>query len=845
MIKNAYRLVSYLLLSFMAITIIGCGEDEEPSLLIDARRPHLFKSPTISCKLTERFAETSIGPDGTLSCFVIDSICNPGEAAKKADDYFDEIANLYRKNAKTELFAEQGVLIYATLDNSLIQIRVGDELNTYMTMRGVTAGAKYMQLQKEGIDKGVDDVCPVMMKEVWNEIEHLHNLGFWEKLKLKISITWIGDALYSIGKPSESVMGKIPTLAAAVIGRIMGKTNSLLITICIISLFVWLLNSLCDKYLDKTPEADKDTMLIGHVKMGKLVFWVKLLINMIIITPALGTFSYFSNMRTEDILYLEAHNMPFVKVIDWGSLTSSSDNFAYYIFILGIFFFLNYIMTPRRLLAYYFHSEGKKDLMLLNRNHTLRDQCVDITRKGKWEFRLFLGTLALVVVWELLRMLVLAVLGIIAWLSSQFPGDDDSSSDSVDVSSSESSSSGMGGGGGIPSAGGGGGVARSMLRSTQSGSHNHQLQSNTNTNLFSHGSGRSGSGYQYDNSEHLNYGDEDNIGKSLAGMGLSQSIAAKLPPEFFKKPFTCTMKRVVIEGIILSCVLIISAPLLLNVALAMFFAIYLGVRFPVSLAMEVIYDRHLDNHPDIYKRYSSSDRQTIKSYIPSITNGDFWGASALYGMGVLLGYVLTFASSAIIVSCLSLFGGQKQSVAPEKIEVFMNPDSTYDYKDDERVITFGHYNEAYSFKRTQLGKVLHADLGYGYVDSLGNEVIPCQYPYATEFFNERALVKIKEGYPLYGIDRDGNTIFKTKYQYGECFSGGKAFVTNDPDKDVGGFIDTEGNIAIAPIYGLWKEENGDVSFPLFSGSQAKVSKKGQNGFVNSFGVFTIADEASN
>lgn len=831
-------IVSYTLFVLLSVMLTGCGEEEKPSIIPDARRPLLHNPYELSCTLTQRFAKTNIGPDGTFSYIVLDTVAIPGEEASRADAIFEEIANAFRKNAKTELFAKQGVLIYATPADSLIQLRVGSELDTYMTMRGVTAGSRYMELQKMGLEKGVDDVCPIMMKEVWNEIEHLHNLGFWDKLKLKISITWIGDVLYSIGKPSDSLMGKIPTFTANVIGKIIGKTNSFLIAICVISLLVWLLNMLCDKLLDKTPSADKESMLMGHIEMNKMAFWVKLIIDLMIVTPALGTFCYFSNMRTEDILYLQAQNMPFVEMIDWSSLASTSDKFTFYVFILGILFFLNYIMTPRRLFAYFVHSEGNNDIMLLNRNHTLRDQCVDITRKGKWEFRLFLGTLAIIFIWELLHMILLAILALFAWVS-QFFGDDDSSSEVTGISDNSTHTSL--GGGGIPSTGGGG-AASSLLHRNQTGSPASHLRSG-NVPPFGHGGGKSGNNIEYDKNHtvHLNYDDEDNIGKSLAGMGIAQKIAAKLPKEFFKKPFKCTLKRVVKEGVILSCVLIISAPFLFNAALTLFFATYFGVRFPLLLAQEFVYIRHLDNHPGIYRRYSKNDKLSIWSYTPSLLDGDFWFSTFLYSVAVVSAYFLTFFSSGVITYTLGLFGDRNENVTPEKIEAFMNPDSTYDFKDGKRIITFSHYNIAYSFKRTQLGKVLRDDDGYGFVDSLGNEIIPCQYRFATEFFNDRALVKNKAGLPLYGIDRDGKTVFKTKYIFGECFSGGMAFVTKDINEDVGGFIDTEGNLVIPAKYGLWKDENQDCFFPLFSGGKAKVSCKGKNGYVDSEGIFTVAE----
>lgn len=612
-----YKLWHYAVLIVFAMLMTCCNSSENITLSKDARKPKLFNSTNYLYEQTRRFSGIEIGPELTLTYIVIEANSIPGEAAKKADNCFMEIANAFKKSSKTNLFAEQGVLIYATPNDSLVQIRVGEQLERYLMMRGVTAGTKYISLQNKGKETGIDNIIPIMTKDVWDEIEHLHNHGFWEKLQIKVSITWIGDVLYSIGKPSDSLMGKIPSFTNRFIGKIAGETHSMLLTVCIIALLLWLMNVLCEKFLDETPETDKDTVLIGHIQMDKLVFWVKLILNIVIITPTLGTFTYFSNMRTEDILYLEAHNMPFAQTVDWESMTTSSAPSTFIIFMLGILFFLNYILSPHRLWAYIISSGD--DIGLLCRNHTLRDQCVDITRKGKWDYRLFLGALALVVLWEILHFLIVFILGIVAYLCQFLFNNDSEITESSTISESNeltpSENPSIGGSGGPLLHKHGGGPAPSLP-------HGHSCPHN-----IENGSTQTEDVYQNKNTEHLNYHDDNNLSKTMMGMGLTQAIAAKLPNSFFKEPFKCIRNRVVKEGIILSCILILATPLLFNAAFATFFAIYSGVCFTFSLIYEFIYSNFLKNHPNIYLRYSKDDEPSIASYLELLQKGNFWNST--------------------------------------------------------------------------------------------------------------------------------------------------------------------------------------------------------------------------
>lgn len=799
------------------IVTISCG-DEEGNISDDARRPIVINHTDNSYERIADFAKTNIGPVNTISCIVIDSTAVSGKEGEKADFWFEEISNVFKKE-RSSLFADRGVLIYAIHNDSLVQVRVGSELQTYMTMKGFIAGSKYLNFQKEGYEKGIDYVATSITRTIWSEIDYLQNMGFWGKLRYKISVSWLGDVLYTIGKPSDSLLGKVPTFIAYVISSILGKTNSMFLTICIISLFIWLVNLLCDKLINNVSESDKNTMLLGHIDLNSFSFWIKLILNIIIITPTLGAFTFFSNLRTEDILYLNAHNMPFIEIVNWDDWFNASSPSLYATVSLAVLFFINYLLSPHRLLAFLFSSGN--DICLLNYNHTLRDQCVDITRRGKWEFRLFLGGLAIIFLWEILHYLILFILAAIGWLS-QFWGDDDSETPSIEQENYHAYG---------PSAGGGAGITAKIINRAQHSSSTQQLTHSTGKISYEN--------HNYESSR-INIDDEGNLGKSLAGMGISHAIASKLPRDFFKKPFECTYGRILKEAIILSCVLLIATPIILNEALTILFTIGYGLKIILSLAYEYFYHLYLENNGWIYYRYNHANRFTFSGTMSQIFTTDFWETAFFYFTSIIGIATITFLI-VIALSSIWDFLTPNHKTA-ETIETFMHLDSTYDYKDGERVITFSHYQEACSFKRSQLGYVKSKESGVGYVDSLGNEAIRCQYAYGTEFFNERALVKKHINETLIGIDRNGKTVFTTSFLYAAGYSGGKSFVTNNANKEVGGFIDTEGVLVIPAKYGVWKEKDGSVIYPYFRDGKAKVKYKGDNCSIDSDGSIHYSDE---
>lgn len=109
---------------------------------------------------------------------------------------------------------------------------------------------------------------------------------------------------------------------------------------------------------------------------------------------------------------------------------------------------------------------------------------------------------------------------------------------------------------------------------------------------------------------------------------------------------------------------------------------------------------------------------------------------------------------------------------------------------------------------------------WGYIDTEGKEIIPCQYDDAFSFSEGLASVKGENG--RYGyIDKKGKIKIDFSFGYAESFSGGIAVVTNDLTWQFPRltFIDSKGNI-IKELSNLntrgWIDETDNLELGSFS-----------------------------
>ena len=580
------------ILLLFAFVFMGCSEENE-SKVHQQIPPFLLNSTNVQLSKTTSFIKKNISPEGILTFIVVDSISDSYGRKEAADSCFSEIHHQLIEHYKNNTFRYNGLLIYATVNDSLVQLRCGVELSKYLKLKGVTAGSRYMHLQHQAKYLGIDSIIPNITTIAWGEIKNMYNRSLLEKINMGVYLSWFDDILLSIGTPSESLTGTIPSIITKFISEINGKTNSLLYAMIIFMIFYWLINYVFDRLFCWAPKADRKTMLIGHDKKG--IYFLKLFVNGIIIAPSLGTFFYFSNLRTEDILFLESNNIPYIEMFDWSLVSTSSSPSFFLTVLLSVIFYISYLFSPRHLLAYYFSSNKSNKIVL--KNKTLIEQCADLSTKGKWDFRLFMGAVFVVLIFELLTliynfviwlfypvaMFFLYVVGHIvqseltapdvpidtASIDASIPSQPENTIDVNAISKSNTID------------------INETVENSAKGIATQKIFKKSSTTDYLH----STSTRKVVSSESVDHmkNDDENIGKSLAGVAIANAIASKLPKDFLSRPFLYALKKVNREGIMISLALLFVAPMILNESIAIFFIFFYLIKIFTSIISEFVF----------------------------------------------------------------------------------------------------------------------------------------------------------------------------------------------------------------------------------------------------------------
>ena len=146
---------------------------------------------------------------------------------------------------------------------------------------------------------------------------------------------------------------------------------------------------------------------------------------------------------------------------------------------------------------------------------------------------------------------------------------------------------------------------------------------------------------------------------------------------------------------------------------------------------------------------------------------------------------------------------------------------------------------------------------YGFIDAAGVEVVPTELPFAWNYSEGLALVRMRKndtvgvlesllariglrastdtGYAF--LDRDGTVAFRVPGLSAASFSGGLAPFERDRgwfQSSTWGYLDRDGNVAVAPT----------LDGPAFRhiDGLARAGESGQIGFIDREGAFVIAPE---
>ena len=160
---------------------------------------------------------------------------------------------------------------------------------------------------------------------------------------------------------------------------------------------------------------------------------------------------------------------------------------------------------------------------------------------------------------------------------------------------------------------------------------------------------------------------------------------------------------------------------------------------------------------------------------------------------ILLATALLMA--ATITGCDQNKSG-KQPAEPTKVENGQQTEVTMEVLEALAKV-MPKYNEVYSFSEG-LAAVSDSETHlYGFIDKMGNEVIPCQYNYIYQGFKDGIAVVSKSGDDRTLIDKKCKEIASFNYPCGEFQDGLMPFMVETDDYDYKeGYLDVTGKVVI-------------------------------------------------
>lgn len=335
------------------IVLVSCSAKDNANELIDTQfAAEVIDSSHVLSPKTFTYLHNIKPPLGIKPVVVAVENIEDSEMGNYADDLFDQFC---KKKYSGNTFSQRGILIVASKNPELVQVRVGATYAVYCRMRGSAAGANYLSMQKETLSRGIDEMCPIALKNVIEDIEECRQLPWYKKVSLKMSFIPIEMFMDDVATPSESFFSQFyfrPFLYIVGTVRSIFKNwilSFLFIAIVYTLLKSWIedkLNAFIIKKATKDSDDDEDyfyTFTIYNLIKTVVVFLVKLIITI----PTLAAITVLSTSRMEDIIALRYANIPSVELMENVTHWTNSTPGLWIVLLLMIIYYLKFLFCEK------------------------------------------------------------------------------------------------------------------------------------------------------------------------------------------------------------------------------------------------------------------------------------------------------------------------------------------------------------------------------------------------------------------------------------------------------------------------------------------------------------------
>jgi len=186
----------------LIVSFVSCNAKDDPNALLDTQfAAEVIDSSHILSPKTYSYLHNIKPPLGVKPVVVAVDRIEDSQMGTFADNLFDQFCE---KQYSGNTFSKRGILVVASKNPELVQVRVGRTYDVYCRMRGSAAGADYLSMQKECLSKGIDEMCPIALRNVVEDIEHCRELPWYKKLLLKVSFMHVDVLMDDLATPSKS-----------------------------------------------------------------------------------------------------------------------------------------------------------------------------------------------------------------------------------------------------------------------------------------------------------------------------------------------------------------------------------------------------------------------------------------------------------------------------------------------------------------------------------------------------------------------------------------------------------------------------------------------------------------
>lgn len=372
---NRFRVAS--ILSFIIILFASCDAKDDANALINTQ----FASEVVdSCHIlspkTYTYLQNIKPPLGIKPVIVVVEQIKDNQMGTYADNLFEQYC---KRKHSGNTFKERGILIVASKDPQLVQVRVGKTYAVYCRMRGSAAGADYLAMQKETPNIGIDEMCPIVLRNTIQDIEQCRNLPWYKKIALKMSFENVEMFFDDVATPSESFFSQFYfrpfIILVGTIKSLLGNwaLSFLFISIVYILTMDWIgkkLSTYVEKKAAKHSNDEADYLftlgIYNRIKtIGVFIF------KLFVIIPTLAAISILSTSRMEDIIALRDADIPSVELIENVTHWSNSTPSIFLVLLLVTVYYCKFLLSIRKFMTWGLFS-NKLQQILYNSNSISR-----------------------------------------------------------------------------------------------------------------------------------------------------------------------------------------------------------------------------------------------------------------------------------------------------------------------------------------------------------------------------------------------------------------------------------------------------------------------------------------